>query len=119
MAATKTNMGLLQFFREVIGSSESESTSTRVPSGSYRQNIVTVNSPHAAMSLSAVFRAVELTSAGVACMPLHIKRLNKAKGYYTPFDASKPTEVEGAYMDYLLSVRPNERMTSTIMIKGR
>lgn len=101
--------------REVImGESGSSSINVgeRAPGGSYVQQVVSVNTPWAAMKLAAVYRAVELTSSGVACMPLHVKRLNRVGKYYQAFDPTKAAERDGAWLDYLLSVRPNERMTS-------
>lgn len=104
--------GFLQLMREVITGESAAVSSGSIPAGSYAQNIVSVNTPTAAMKLAAVFRAVELTSEGVACMPLHVKRYNRAQGVYQPFDPAKAAEREGAHIDYLLSVKPNERMTA-------
>lgn len=42
--------------------------------------VVTVNSSDLAMKIAAVFRCVDILSAGVASLPFECKRYNKAEG---------------------------------------
>lgn len=84
----------------------------KVVSGGYRENVVQVNNPNAAMTLSAVFRAVELTSNGVAVMPIQVKRWNNQRGIFVHYSSQNPYEREGAMLDYLLNVKPNEFMSA-------
>lgn len=97
--------------REAITGAGTSQAGLQISSSGYRDNVRRVNSPAQAMNISAVFRCVDLISNGIATMTLRVKRLNTAKGYYVDFDGSKSGQEAGAALEYLINVRPNERMT--------
>ena len=66
--------------------------------------VVTVNSSDLAMKIAAVFRCVDILSAGVASLPFECKRYNKAEGYFVDYYQSQ--------LYYLLTVQANPRMTA-------
>lgn len=102
--------------REIIGGGE-QRTSNVQTSASYEQQVVSVNSAEQAMQIAAVYRCVDLVSSGVAVMQLHYMRKNTAKGYFCPFDPTKEYEKEGAMLDYLLSVKPNDKQNAFTFLK--
>ena len=79
----------------------------------YKQNVVWPNTPTRAMKVAAVFRAVNLISSGLASLRLEYKRKDRVKGYFKP-DMSP----SGKRMNYLLSVKPNARQNSSVMMKN-
>lgn len=99
------------FKREVI--SEKESTKKSSSGGDYKQNVVYVSSAEAAMKIAAVYRAVNLISSSVASLTLQYKRKDRAKDYFKMYN-----DGDGRLINYLLSVRPNERMNSFVMVKN-
>lgn len=99
------------FRREVI--SEKESTKKSSSGGDYKQNVVYVTSAEAAMKIAAVYRAVNLISSSVASLTLQYKRKDRAKDYFKLYN-----DGDGRLMNYVLSVRPNERMNSFVMVKN-
>lgn len=99
------------FKREEITKGKSEKSS--ITSGDYKQNVVYVSSAEAAMKIAAVYRAVNLISSSVASLTLQYKRKDRAKGYFKLYD-----DGYGKVINYLLSVRPNERMNSFVLMKN-
>lgn len=99
------------FRREVI--SEKESTKKSSSGGDYKQNVVYVTSAEAAMKIAAVYRAVNLISSSVASLTLQYKRKDRAKDYFKLYN-----DGDGRLINYVLSVRPNERMNSFVMVKN-
>lgn len=79
----------------------------------YKQNVVWANTPTRAMKVAAVFRAVNLISSGLASLRLEYKRKDRVKDYFKP-DMSP----SGKRMNYLLSVKPNARQNSSVMMKN-
>ena len=73
----------------------------------YKQNVVWANTPTRAMKISAVFRAVNLVSSGLATLKIEYKRKDRAKGYFK-LDNGKA----GTKLNYLLSVKPNSRLNA-------
>lgn len=70
--------------------------------------VISAGTPTTAMKIAAVYRAVNLISDGIANMTLQYKRFNSVGRYFT---VDKDMSV-GKRMNYLLAVRPNERMNS-------
>lgn len=99
------------FRREVI--SEKESTKKSSSGGDYKQNVVYVTSAEAAMKIAAVYRAVNLISSSAASLTLQYKRKDRAKDYFKLYN-----DGDGRLINYVLSVRPNERMNSFVMVKN-
>lgn len=105
-------MSIINWFKRevssgVIGSDKS------VNKGDYKQNVVWVNSSETAMKIAAVYRAVNLISSAAASLTLEYKRKDYAKGYFKLCDTG-----DGALMNYMLSMRPNERMNSFVFFKN-
>jgi HK97 family phage portal protein len=98
------------FKREVIAESQSEKKSAT--GGDYKQNVVWVTGPETAMKIAAVYRAVNLISSSVASLTLQYKRKDRTKDYFKIDDGN------GRLMNYLLSVRPNERLNSFDFMKN-
>lgn len=103
-------MGLFDFFkREAVTTAKT----TSVESADYRQNVVYANTPDMAMKISAVYRAVNLISSGLATLRLEYKRKDRVKGYFKVYDNGS-----GKILNYLLGVEPNNRMNSYTMFKN-
>lgn len=105
-------MSIINWFKRevssgVIGSDKS------VNKGDYKQNVVWVNNSETAMKIAAVYRAVNLISSAAASLTLEYKRKDYAKGYFKLYDTG-----DGALMNYMLSMRPNERMNSFVFFKN-
>lgn len=100
------------FKRETIGNTSS-SSKKETKGGDYRQNIVYVKEAEPAMKIAAVYRAVNLISSAVASLTLEYKRKDRIKGYFKLFDTG-----EGAEINYMLAIRPNERMNSFTFFKN-
>lgn len=79
----------------------------------YKQNVVWANTPTRAMKIAAVFRAVNLISSGLATLKLEYKRKDRYKGYFKLDDS-----IGGKRLNYLLSVRPNDRMNVSVFLKN-
>lgn len=99
------------FKREVIAGNKSEKKSST--GGDYKQNVVWVTSAEASMKIAAVYRAVNLISSSVASLTLQYKRKDRVKNYFKMYE-----DKDGKLLNYLLSVRPNERMNSFTMMKN-
>lgn len=104
-------MSIINWFKRevssgVIGADKS------VNKGDYKQNVVWVNNSETAMKIAAVYRAVNLISSAAASLTLEYKRKDYAKGYFKLYDTG-----DGALMNYMLSMRPNERMNSFVFFK--
>lgn len=98
---------------EVIGeTAASLDKKEAVTGGKYGGNAQFVTSAEAAMKISAVFRAVDLVSSSIAAMTLQLKRWNRAKKYFTMYDNG-----QGKMINYLLSVRANERQNAYTFLK--
>lgn len=103
-------MGLFDFFkREAVTTAKT----TSVEGADYRQNVVYANTPDMAMKISAVYRAVNLISSGLATLRLEYKRKDRVKGYFKVYDNGS-----GKILNYLLGVEPNNRMNSYTMFKN-
>lgn len=103
-------MGFFDFFkREAVTTAKT----TSVESADYRQNVVYANTPDMAMKISAVYRAVNLISSGLATLRLEYKRKDRVKNYFKVYDNGS-----GKVLNYLLGVEPNNRMNSYTMFKN-
>lgn len=103
-------MGFFDFFkREAVVTAKT----TSVESADYRQNVVYANTPDMAMKISAVYRAVNLISSGLATLRLEYKRKDRVKNYFKVYDNGS-----GKILNYLLGVEPNNRMNSYTMFKN-
>lgn len=84
-----------------------------VEGADYRQNVVYANTPETAMKISAVYRAVNLISSGLASLRMEYKRKDRVKDYFKLYDTNG-----GRMMNWLLGVEPNERMNSYTLFRN-
>lgn len=74
----------------------------------YRKQISYAGTPPTALKIAAVYRAVNLISNAIGVLPMHYKRYNAALRYFKDdYDT-----IAGNRLNYLLSVRPNSRLTA-------
>ena len=76
-------------------------------SGSYEENIVSVLSPRAALTISAVYRAIELRAKTIGQMQMQYQVKDSAGGNFTPSMYGK-----GRDLNYMLQVEPNPIMSA-------
>ena len=75
-------------------------------SGSFEERIVRVGSPQASLTISAVYRAVELKAKTLGSMEMQYQRKDSVGGNFTPNMYG-----EGKRLNWLLQKRPNPIMT--------
>ena len=80
--------------------------------GSYEEKIQRVRDPQLALSVSAVYRAVELRAKTEAQFAIQYQRLNAAGGNYVP-----DMWGNGRNINYLLQVQPNPISTASSLIE--
>lgn len=78
-----------------------------VKGGSYRQNIVYARNPQTALTVSAVYRAIELRSKAIGQMPVQYRIKDRAGNNFTPWMLGL-----GKRVNYLLQEEPNPIMTA-------
>lgn len=87
---------------------ESQAKESKAPAADYRKQISYAGTPPTALKIAAVYRAVNLISNAIGVLPMHYKRYNAALKYFkTDYDT-----VVGSRLNYLLSVKPNDRLTA-------
>lgn len=77
-------------------------------SGSYQENVVRVSNPNMALTISALYRAVELKAKTIGQMEMQYQRRNREGGNFVPSMYG-----EGRTMNYLLQKRANPLMTGS------
>ncbi len=88
-----------------------------VKGGDYQENIVYARSPRVALTVSAVYRAVELRAKTIGQMQMQYQYRDKEGGNFV-MDVSKPRGGQvsfGTKLNYLLQVEPNPMMTAQSM----
>ena len=88
-----------------------------VAGGDYQENIVHARSPRVALTVSAVYRAVELRAKTIGQMQMQYQYRSKEGGNFV-MDMSKPRGGQvsfGTRLNYLLQVEPNPMMTAQSM----
>lgn len=95
---------------------ENQGTAT----GSFADRIVSVRSPHAALTISAVYRAVGLIARTEGQFQVQYQRLNREGGNYVPVIGNPNSRYanNGQRLNYLLQVRPNPMMTASAFMQG-
>lgn len=87
---------------------ENQAKDSKAPAADYRKQISYAGTPPTALKIAAVYRAVNLISNAIGVLPMHYKRYNAALKYFkTDYDT-----VLGSRLNYLLSVKPNDRLTA-------
>lgn len=81
--------------------------------GSYGEHKVLVRHPDAALTISAVYRAVELRAKTEGQFLMQYQRLNREGGNFV-----QATYGEASKINYLLQVRPNPMMSATAFFQG-
>ena len=75
--------------------------------GSYEERIIPARNPQAALTVSAVYRAIELRAKTLGVMPVQYQRKDNEKGNYTTWMMGL-----GRRINYLLSEEPNPIMSA-------
>ena len=88
--------------------SSSDEKQPDVQGGSYEERIVYANSPVLALTVSAVYRAIELRAKTIGQMPVQYQRKDDAGGNFTPWMSGL-----GKRMNYLLQEQPNPLMDAS------
>ncbi len=99
--------------------SEAGKTDGQVSGGTFEANIRRPSSPGAALTISAVYRAIELRARTVGQFQMQFQRLNREGGNFV-VDMGSPTTAyasSGQRLNYLLQVEPNPIMTATQMFQ--
>lgn len=91
--------------REVSGK---QTTQQEDSDGSYKENIVRVTSPEKSLTISAVYRAVELKAKTLGSMEMQYQRKDSAKGNFVPMMFG-----DGRTLNWLLQKRANPLMTGS------
>ena len=76
--------------------------------GSFEERLVRVDNPQQSLTVSAVYRAVELKAKTIGSMEMQYQRKSDAGGNYTPAMYG-----EGRALNWLLQKRPNPVMTAS------
>lgn len=94
---------------EVVGGAEAAGKAVEA-GGNFSDRAVYVGGASSALKVAAVFRAVSLISDSVGSLPLIFKRKDEARGVFVPY--------EDHPLYYLLTVRPNSRLTAFYFFKN-
>lgn len=78
------------------------------PSGSYKENVVRVSNPEMALTVSALYRAVELKAKTIGQMQMQYQRKSMEGGNFVPSMYG-----DGKILNYLLQKRANPLMTAS------
>ena len=81
--------------------------------GSFSDKVVYVRSPQAALTISAVYRAVELRAKTEGQFLMQYQRLNTEGGNFV-----QASYGSGSRLNYLLQIRPNPMMTAAAFFQG-
>ena len=84
----------------------------KVTGGSFEERIIYVNQPRTALSVSPVYRALQLKMDTMGTMPVQYRKKDFEKGNFTP-----DMRGLGKRLNYLLQVEPNPIMTAADMWK--
>ena len=92
-------------------------TNQEVKGGSFEERIVTARSPRVALTVSAVYRAVELRAKTIGQMQMQYQVRDREGGNFV-LDVTKPRQNQvsfGTRLNYLLQVEPNPMMSAQSM----
>ena len=92
-------------------------TNQEVKGGSFEERIVTARSPRVALTVSAVYRAVELRAKTIGQMQMQYQVRDREGGNFV-LDVMKPRANNvsfGTRLNYLLQVEPNPMMSAQSM----
>ena len=90
----------------VPSSTNEQQPQAKAEGANYPDRIVYVNSPLAALSVSAYYRAVELRARTMGLMPVQVQKIDRAGGNFV-------TDMRGIgkRLNYLFQIEPNPLMT--------
>ena len=93
---------------------------TTTGTGSFEENIVAVRSPQAALTISAVYRAVGLIARTEGQFSTQYQVLKKEGGNFVPTIGNTGSRYAslGQRLNYMLQVRPNPMMTASAFFQG-
>ena len=88
--------------------SKGEEPKPVVSGGSYMERIVCARDPQKALTVSAVYRAIELRAKAMGVMPVQYQKKDEAGGNFVPW-----MQGIGKRINYLLQEEPNPIMSAT------
>lgn len=102
------------FSREKETTAPATTTTTKKQDigGSFEEKIIRVRNPQVALTVSAVYRAIELRAKTEAQFAIQYQRMNGAGGNYIP-----DMWGHGGRLNYLLQVEPNPLSTAASLIE--
>lgn len=83
---------------------------TRIKGGSFEERIVRARDPHKALTVSAVYRAMELRAKTIGLMPVQYQRKDTEGGNFMPW-----MQGIGKRINYLLQEEPNPLMSGPVL----
>lgn len=90
------------------GTTSTSGDDKKVQGGSFRENIIRARDPQTALTVSAVYRAIELRAKTIAQMPVQYRKKDVSHNNFTPWMTGL-----GRKINYLLQVEPNPIMTAS------
>ena len=109
-----TPTGTIPIRREVVPKTTDPKDPSNQPTagGSFEERIIRVSRPELALTISAVYRAVELRAKTEAQFAIQYQKMNKEGGNFVP-DMYGP----GRNLNYLLQMQPNPISTASSLIE--
>ena len=109
-----TQTGTIPIRREVVPKTTDPKDPSNQPTagGSFEERIIRVSRPELALTISAVYRAVELRAKTEAQFAIQYQKMNKEGGNFVP-DMYGP----GRNLNYLLQMQPNPISTASSLIE--
>lgn len=79
-----------------------------VKGGSFRKNVIPARDPEVALTVSAVYRAIELRAKTIGQMPVQLRRKDELRNNFQPWMTGL-----GKRINYLLQYEPNPLMSAS------
>jgi len=98
--------------KETIAPATATTTKKQDIGGSFEEKIIRVRNPQVALTVSAVYRAIELRAKTEAQFAIQYQRMNGAGGNFIP-----DMWGHGGRLNYLLQVEPNPLSTAASLIE--
>ena len=94
--------------REAAQTTEQAQPKSDVKGASFEARIIQARNPQTALTVSAVYRAIELRAKTIGLMPVQYRRKDELRGNFQPWMTGL-----GKRINYLLQVQPNPLMSAS------
>ena len=114
-----SNINLFRARKRETTDTATTTITSGVSGGSFKENVVRVRNPQAALAISGVYRAVSLRADTIAMMDMQYQRKDTERGNFI-VDMGMSTGQYASYgtrMNWLLRKRPNPLMSATSLFK--